>query len=470
VTAGVLFLRALRSRLPAELEAAALCGVAGLVLQNLFDFSLEYLACAVAASVMIGASVVPGRAVRERMELGFLAGSAAFAALLALVLPTQATVDEERLETQASASVPSAVRSLADALPRIDRHPADPWLYLGVASAFVRDRTANPGQALVWVNRVLWLRPADAQAHLVAAHALQRLDRPVQALEEYRTYFERGGDASMWWDEGLRLAHGPRQLRALIPPTEALRMVRLLAGNGRADEALALLEDWGDGVDTFPQAAQLLAIEAGLMRLKGRLDDAEQVLERAEHLSVTNGVSGEVIAQRAKLLCAQGRWEAARSLLKLRMEAHPEDVNVSLELAREQLESGEREAARRTVRAALSHPTNDLEKVQLLRVESEAFQRDGMSRHSIESLERAVHTAPQLGWLHFELAQRLEQGERFEDAAAQVREGVAHSDPPASPQTEWLDRLAAKAKDKAQHRSLDALDLVSNGGSAPATP
>ena len=454
-----LFIRILRARLASPLETAALCGVAGLLLQNLFDFSLEYLACGVAAAVLLGATSLPGRAVKPRGPEWTLAAGAVLATLIAILLPPQAEADEEQL-----AAVPPSQLAAA-AMPFLNRHPADPWLYLDVAEGEI---PARPAEALAWVNRALWLRPSDARAHRVAAHALRRLNRPLQALLEYRAFYDHGGAPEVLFEEAVPLAHGAHALETVVPPDLAAPILGSLAINGRGDEVIAVLNDWDPELESMPGGWKLLLVQAGLLRLHGQLEAAEPWLRRAELLN-----TGEpaVVAQRAMLLSAEGRVESARSVLKRDLEAHPDHAEVSLELAREQLRSGEHSDARRTVRSALMH-ASERQRTELLSLESDAYAEDGLLRRSVESMEEAVRAEPQLPQLHYQLAQRLEQLERFEDAAAQVREGMAGQKPQVDPtKRAWLEVLIARAKEKSRRRSVEVLELGTpppgGGGSAP---
>jgi tetratricopeptide (TPR) repeat protein len=452
-------IRALLQRLENPLELAALCGVIGLALQNLFDFSLEYPACALAASVLVGASAPsrgrrkesdrpqdirarftpePFRRTRARGPVGALL--AAVGSLgAALHAPAQAEADEAVLNNLP----PKAALVLEEALPRIDRHPADPWLYLSVARGYVVDRRANPTQALAWINRVLWLRPVDAEAHLWIARSLWLAGRPVQAMEEYRIYYLRGGTASVLASEAIPRAQGGAQVRALLPPDgQALFLLRFLAENGRGEEALAALEEMGDEVLMLQEGWAVAALKAGLLRERGRLREAQGWLERAE--AQAPGAT-PLVAERARLLEAMGQGEVARSILRTQLAARPSATDLAVELSKQLLAANDLEGARRTARDALPHAPSAMDRVMLLHLESQVFARQGLRRRAAESLEQAMVQAPSVPWLHYELARAFEEAGRYTDAAAQVRAGVKASGPGADPQRAWLARLALES-------------------------
>jgi tetratricopeptide (TPR) repeat protein len=481
--------RAVLQRIGTPLELAALSGLVGLVLQNLFDFSLEYPACALAASVLAGAAVASGRGRRREperpadMRARFTpepfrrpGGAVSVTAIVAIVGslgaalhgPTQAEADEEALK-----ALPiNAALTRAAALPRIDRHPADPWLFsdpwlfLTVARAYVVDPRADPAQALAWINRALWLRPADAEAHLWAARALMRLGMRVQAMEEYRAYYLRGGDATVVAGEAISKAHGGIEVRALLPPDgQALYLLSYLANNGRGEEALAALEEMGEELLSMQDGWALAVLKARLLRERGRLREAQTWLERAEAL--VPGAS-LVVTERARLLAATGRGETARTLLRRHLAARPSDAEVAVELAKQLMAAKDLEGARRTARDALPHAPSALDRVNLLLVESHVLTQQGLKHRAAESLEAAVTQAPQLPWLHYELAKAFEEAGRYEDAAAQVRAGVKVSGPGADPQRAWLAQLARQSDDslrKIEESLLAAPDAGTGGPS-----
>ena len=186
------FVRLLRRERLGRVEVAVLAGVAALGLHNLFDFSLELPACAVAAWVALAAVARPeergaeapgtvwrlspvrgagprcGARVRSRGWRWWPGGTRWLGA-------------EEELAGLVQARAPLAeVRARALAL--IDRHPADYLLYSLAGSAYSAGGKATAEDALAFVNRALYLRPMDAASHRTAARALLALGRRSQAL------------------------------------------------------------------------------------------------------------------------------------------------------------------------------------------------------------------------------------------------------------------------------------------------
>lgn len=441
------FLRLLRrERLGGE-EVAVLAGVAALGLHNLFDFSLELPACAVAAWVALAAVARPEE--RETPEAPGatwrLAPHRALGAAAALVLlggvglvagrHTLAGAEEE-LSGLIQARAPlSQVRARALAL--IDRHPSDYLLYSLAGSAHAAGGKGSAEDALAFVNRALYLRPVDPDAHLIAARALLALGRRSQGFLEYRLAYE-SGDKEVLAREALEQARTLEDLQRLTPNDP--RVVAALAQSlqfrpGRQEQALAWLA-WAR--EFFEQGLSDLSPEAPPIRFSAR--DMDALWEQESRLRLMRKELGEAEALcaelekrapdalgplllRAEILRAQDRREEAIQLLERLLPRFPGKVELAFQLTSQLLEGGLTRRAREVLQQASPFITDYPQRARLLSLEAISFEQEGLLSRALERYQTVARLVP-APEAHFTVARLHESLRRYGDAARSVREGL----------------------------------------------
>jgi tetratricopeptide (TPR) repeat protein len=449
------FLRLLRLERLGRAELAVLAGVMALGLHNLFDFSLELPACAVAALVALAtvarpeereSSTAPGRTWRLPAAQGL--GVAAGLAVLALValVPGRHTlsVAEEELAGLLQARTPLAeVRARAQVL--IDRHPADYLLYTLVGSAYATGGKATAGEALAFVNRALYLRPMDAASHRIAARALLALGRRGQAFLEYRLAHE-SGDAGVLVREALDQARTVEELQALAPDSATVvaeLSLSLASRLGRQEQALAWLAWARERFDAAPGVAALWDREARLRVVRGELGEAEALCAELER-RVPDALEPQLL--RAEILRAQGRREDAIRLLDRLLPRFPGKLEVSFMLASQLLDAGLTRRAREVLQQANPFVTDYRQRARLLSLEGACYEREGLLARALERYQTVARLVPE-PQAHFTVARLQESLRRFGDAARSVREGLQLL--PAGGRTDgeaWVARLEAEEK------------------------
>jgi predicted Zn-dependent protease len=449
------FARLLRRQQLARAELAVLAGVMALGLHNLFDFSLELPACAVAVLVALATVARPeerdsAAAPRATWRLPAARGQAvavglAVVALVALV-PGRHTVAaaEEELAALVRARAPvEEVRARAQGL--IDRHPADYLLYALVGSAYATGGKATAGEALAFINRALYLRPVDAASHRIAARALLALGRRGQAFLEYRLAHE-SGDTGVLAREALDQARTVEELQALTPDSAevAAELSESLAWKpGRQELALAWLAWARERFDATPGAAALWEREARVRVGRGELGGAEALCAEFER-RVPDALEPRLL--RAEILRAQGRQEDAIQLLEGLLPRFPGRVEVSFVLASRLLEAGLTRRAREVLQQANPFVTDYRQRAQLLALEGACYEREGLLARALERYQTVARLVPE-PQAHFTVARLQESLRRLSDAARSVREGLQLLPLGARRDAEaWVARLEAEEK------------------------
>jgi tetratricopeptide (TPR) repeat protein len=451
------YLRLWRRERLGSLELAVLVGAAALGLHNLFDFSLELPACAVAVLVALAAVARPEEregtagargAWRLPATRGMaVAGGLALLAGVALV-PGRHTLAkaEEELAGLIRARAPLAeVR--ARALVLIDRHPSDYLLYGLVGSAYASGGKATAGDALAFVNRALYLRPLDAASHRTAARSLLALGRRGQAFLEYRLAYE-SGDTEVLVREAVGQARTLEELQALTPnsPRRVAELALSLASRpGRQEQALAWL---GWAREHFAEAPEVRALweqEVRLRLVRGELSEAEVLCAELERRA-PDALEPRLL--RAQLLRAQGRREESIQLLDRLLPRFPGQVELSFMLATQLLEAGLTRRTREVLQQASPFITDYGQRARLLSLEGASFEREGLISRALERYQTAARLVPAAD-AHFTVARLHESLRRYGEAARAVREGLQ-----LLPAGARQDREAWGARLEAEERKL----------------
>ena len=458
------FFRLLGRSWRSSLDFAALSGVVALTLHNLFDFNLELPACAVALWVVLGvlarrepSETAPEggpQRLREELRVPGGLGAALGAGLLGVgllgLVAGRHTLEDAEAELNAAVTAganPAEVHRVALAL--IDRHPADYLLYsiAGRALAGVRE---DSGQALAFVNRALYLRPLDVEAHRTAARALLRLGRRPQAFLEYRLAAS-GVEPQGILDEAVRAARTTDELIALVPrsPLRVCEVATRLRMAGRGEQAGELLrwgmEELAQGLD----AGRMWVDLASLQLARGAHAAALQTLAQAESRAPEDA---RIVLLRAEALWGMGQREEALALLEARIVQQPGSVELSFALALRLLEAGVPLRALEVLTRA-SPFVPPAQRSQLLELRGRTFERLGRPLKALEVYLSAARLSPEQPRRHYEVARLYEQLGRLTDAIEAIREGMRHDTPAgAEASRAWVQRLLEKEKSRDKER------------------
>ncbi|WP_223642313.1 O-antigen ligase family protein [Corallococcus sp. EGB] len=427
------FVKRVRREDHGPVELAVLSGVAALALHNLFDFSLELPACAVAVAVVLGAVSRPREA--ERMAVRrtrwetlsarpalMLAAGLTVVMLVALVPGRRRMADAEALLAQRVASRAPGAEVRALGLQLIDVHPADYLLYRLLAMASVSSGAAGANDALALVNDTLYLRPLDAPAHRVAARALLHLGRREQAFLEYRLAHE-AGDPRVLISEAMPRARTVEELKALTPeaPGQAVELAEaLLAVPARRALGLGWLAWAREHFEGRPEATALWMQES-----RGRLAQGEPASAEAACAEVERRAPDALATHllRADVWRAQGRGAEALQVLEALAKRFPRDVELAFTLATRQQEAGLTRKSRDTLAAVAPYLTDLRQRARLLSLEADSFEKEGLLARALEQRRSVVGLLPGPE-SHFAVARLQELLSRYDAAARSVHEGL----------------------------------------------
>jgi tetratricopeptide (TPR) repeat protein len=475
------FGRLLRRERLEPMELAVLAGVVGLGLHDLFDFSLELPACAVAVLVALATVARPERHAGTKVasslcSTGALAVGLGLTALaLGALVPGRHSLEASRAELTALVSTRAPLAEVrARGVALIDRHPADSVLYGLLSRALAEAGPAGASESLAFANRALYLRPHNARAHRMAARALLTLGHRTQAFLEYRLAGE-AGDATVL-KEALPRARTLEELRALTPgtvPAAEVLLVAVLQQPGRQEEALAWLAWARERFEAEPEVVRLWEREARL-----RLDRRELALAEAASAEVSRRLPD---ALGSHLLRAEVRWaaerreEAVQSLEALRVR-FPGEVQLAFTLARYQLAMGLTRRARETLQQAAPFLSDVGQREHLFRLEGESYKREGHLSRALEAWQGVVRLNPSAeAWL--EVARLHESLHQLDAAARAVREGSRLLPPERRAEADaWGARLEQAERERVEARRRERLGgsretdvlLESVGGEAQA--
>lgn len=436
------------------LERAAACGVLALVLHDVFDFALEFQACAAAAAVAVG--LLSGRALSQGRGV-HLGRGPAWALTSAAVLLVGAGLWRGRQTAEDAATaldraVASGVEAQAlrtQALVAIDAHPAEASLYRTVGLAEAKTR---PREALAFLTRALWLRPLDADTHRLTASVLWRLGAQSQAMGEWRLAHETSPEGGAVLAEALPYARTPELLERLVGPEllDTPAVVSLLWAAGRHADAEALLGWARAQAEGLPGLAVLWTSAASLKLQSGHPDEALALLDEAER-------RGEDVAlPRAQALGALGRSREAVQTLEAAIARRPQAAELGFALAAQWMAAGRPALARQALDRLRPFVSGASARVQLLTAEAETYRVEGRFSRALESLDTARRLAPDSAGLDYQVAQLYEQLGRFDAAAQAVRAGARTEGPGAMARVQpWLDRLQ-KAATAQQLKAVEA--------------
>lgn len=437
----VLFVRVRRRTWDLPLERTATIAVAGVLLHDLFDFSCELNAVSVGVAVVAGLVCAVGREASGRVAVRRVGPAAAVAvstvALLAAWrgVPSHVAREQTLAEAISSAQPLESVRAIA--ISAIDRHPADWVLYANMAADLAR--RGQPREALAWVNRQLFLRPADPGAHVAAAHALLRLGKPLQALIELKSAWRLGDTASL--ELGAVIAARENAFDRILLETEGhlTALYRALRTAGRVEDVMRLL-------DAAAQASLGERIDAELRVLRvlhaAELGDPEVALARWAELPGPERQKPGLVMVKVQALGKLGRQDEAVAELERLCNRDPTNSEAAFALA--VALGGQRRLteARQVLGRIRSMAASQSVRVRSFELEARTWVLEERWPRALEAWQTAARIEPARADLHYRLAEVYERMGSLHAALDEVRRGrLLDSAEGAKAQDPWVERL-----------------------------
>jgi tetratricopeptide (TPR) repeat protein len=426
------------------LERAAACGLLALALHDLFDFALEFQACATAAAVAMGLlssrALAQGRGLRLKpLPTWGLTAVAGLFVVFGLWRGRETAEDAAVALARVAAGGHDAQALRTRAVAAIDAHPAEASLYRTVGLAEAKGR---PREALAFLTRALWLRPLDSDTHQVTANVLWRLGAKEQAMGEWRLAKETNPEPGTVLAEALAYARTPELLEDLVGPSlsDTSTLVALLWAAGRRPDAEALLAWARAQAEGFPGFAGLWTSAASLRLAAGQPAEALPLLDEAERRG------DDVALLRAQALSALGKPQEAVQTLETALVRHPQDAELGFALAGQWLAAGRPALARQALERLQPFLSGGAARVRFLTAEAETYRVEGRLGRALESLDTARRLAPENAGLQYQAAQLYEQLGRY-DAAEEAVHAAARAEGPSGAlrAQQWLDRLDQEA-------------------------
>lgn len=449
------------------LELAVLAGVAALGLHNLFDFSWELPACAVATLLALGAVARPrergkgteGAQVSLTPSPVLLGSAVALTAvgLVALVPGAPRLADAEQALAALVAARGPVDAVHAKGLELIDLHPSDYLLYRLVASAHASRGGEGAGDTLAFVNRALYLSPRDSVSHRVAGRALLSLGRRSQGFLEYRLAHE-AGDAGALLGEAIRRARTVEDLAAMTPASAEVagRIVDSLGNTpGRQELALAYGAWAREHFEGRHGVTELWAREARLRLLRKELLEAEAACAEVERREPERL---DTALLRAEVLKGQGERDASLGAVEALRARHPGNVELAFTLASWQLEAGLTRRSRETLQSVGGLISDYRQRALLLSLEADGLEREGLLSRAVERRQTAARLVPSAD-AYFAVARLQETLRRYDAAARSVREGLGLLPPDSREAARaWVSRLESAEKARVDTRRKELMD------------
>ncbi len=423
-----------------------LFGLAGVVAHDLVDFALELNAVApmavVVAAALGGAVGVKTETkaetktasrepldFRRRWALGVALGGVIGVACYWVGRPTHLEDEASMVQLLSNPELGQPAVSTEAML----RHPSD-WVMAAQQARLAK----NPNNVLAWVNRWLFLRPIDSEAHATAALALLKLNRIDQAMGEMRLGFVAGDYTALPW--GLQIGRKRNDFRGLF--VDAPKLIEAGASALAQEPEFAkrwLLQASEESLSkASTETASRLLIEALLNQ--GLAADAAARLSTLGPLDAVDLQTGIVAA---RTLAAAQKYDEALQLLGTLTVKHPADVPLQLLRAEVFQASGQTQRAHATLDAVL--PLVNLEqRGQILQRKAVLLQTAGSLREALEVWQRVGRLQAPTAEHFYRIAGLHEQlGANF-SALEALRRGRALDSPEgAKAKADWESKLKA---------------------------
>lgn len=326
-------------------RAACAAGLAGLVVHEAFDFSIELPGVALPALACL-ACMHASRDPQLKDRLGrvrarpWLLMAPALCILVAGIAAASPDAIHSGRALAALARDPSVTpeRLIQTAEAMRGWHPADDYIPYVVAA-----RLSSEGHpaAIRWINRAAALNPSNPQPHLLAARLLARMGRRSQSLLEYRTAVAVASDGRTIWPEVVARFPDLEAIRATLPESAKHHrlIIKWLAASGRREWALEVV---GELLAREPRDPWALRAMVGLTLDAG---DARRAQMYADRLTAVDP-SDDAWRMATRARIRAGQLSAAEALLATSSRRDSEDADLDLELARSLIKAGSLERAR----------------------------------------------------------------------------------------------------------------------------
>jgi tetratricopeptide (TPR) repeat protein len=361
------------------------------------------------------------------------------AALLALLfgLPTHAAEEVKLAEAIRARRSVDEVRAVA--VQALRRHPSDWVIYAKVAADFAQ--RADPRESLAWVNRLLFLRPFDAGAHVAAGNALVRMKLPLQALGEFKSAWLLGDSSSL--DVALNIAVKEQAYDRVLIDREGhlTQLWAALRARNLPMEALALL----DSVEVSAVGDAVRA-EAAVLRVRQESDlgDPARAFAAWEALPEAEKVLLPQQSVRVTLLERLGRDEEALSTMERLVARSPNELGLTLRYVGMLAHRGRPTVAREVLERARPFFMQPELRAALFRREAALFSSEERWGRALEALQTASRLQPTRPELHYEMATLFERMGSLHSALDEVRKGRLLDTPAgAKAQDPTVQRLEA---------------------------
>jgi tetratricopeptide (TPR) repeat protein/O-antigen ligase len=426
------------------LELVAFIGLGGLLLHDGVDFALELSGPLTSAALVAGLLASTGDSMTRRpvrlASLGVVGVISMVAVLAASKGIPRHTAAEARLaESVEHRTAPAEVQRLA--LELIDRHPAD-WVLYSLMARHEANR-GSAANALAWVNRVLFLRPADARAHVAAGHALLRLGKRQQALLEFKNSFELGDRTALALALGVA-AKDDAFDRLLVRERGWLTEAHgWLVGSGAVRDATRLLE-----IALRDAASEDVRVEALVLLAdtEARSESPARALEYLARLPESERDSARAELIRGFALWKSGRADEAVQLLETRLVREPGNVDAARLLVDVLVAEGRVPTARQVLERLRPFVTSQPTRLSLSLAEARLWETEGRWSKALELVQTASRAEPQRADLHYWVATLFERLGATRSAVEEIQEGRRVDTPEgASRQEDWLRKLTNTA-------------------------
>jgi len=449
-----------------------MCGVAGVVLQNFVDFSLELPGLALPASAALGAcavGTVKARRVKLRAPARMVAAVAAPVALVIILLIGAFTTPDLREDlTSLEATIATYIDGdgREDALPgtlntherMAARHPANHVVAARIAYLAEVGSPTEVRDALRWANRTLYLAPTYADGHLAAGRLLIRGGIRKQGFVALREAWALASASRIdaFISETVSLARSPEELILAVPRKDVLqdslheahviRALRALVKRNRKDWGVALVRK----LPPPEEVAEDKLLQAAVAAVGvGELDVAERLIARCRHQGSNVEAAALLLI---KVYNRRGDRQRVQEVIAEMLQRNDIDptpflrARVNVEIAGGQIALARRTLAELELRVS---PTQR-HQVDLARTRSRIETKDGNFATALRAISEAVRLSPGDADIRMARARLLERLGRTREAQRDAEMALA-SVPKHKAARSMMARLRTESSSASAH-------------------